>query len=82
MRLSLLTEKSYPMKGQWQITAHIAAMKYGGNGHGEIYLSPDCKSTIEVCAWADNLIKQLKHIKNRAEKMSWNNRPRRRRETL
>jgi hypothetical protein len=60
----------------WQARAHIAFGLHWVRPSDDLrFLSADCAGPTEVCAAADDLIRELEAIKQEARAMAWNNRP-------
>jgi len=76
MKIVLSTTKNRITAGQWQACAHIKLAQYKADSEGNIFLSADCKTSLEVHEWADKLIEQLQDVKRLANGVEWNNRPR------
>jgi hypothetical protein len=75
MKIALHMTKNRATASQWQSCAHIWLTGYKGDSQGNIFLSSDCMTSVEVIETANKLIKQLQDVKRRATKAKWNNRP-------
>jgi len=74
-KLELLVEKAPVVGNQWIAIAHIVVGFHSQDENGRILLSPECRTSVEVRTWADDLIEQLEGIKQRADRIQWDNHP-------